>query len=407
MSRSVFYSANPTRKLREGFNAHVAALMREGNPEQKFRDMIDGRESSVCQDYIDNYGDPADVLCALIAPFGAASLDGVRTKRALNASAEVGAPFNTMARGVYMPLPGVSRRDLSPATFSDGGALVTEGVDARLVESLVPHSVALSAGAQLVSGLVQGDLILARSAAGPLVVWADDGPPAADGAPQFDRVTIKPQTLSVTVTSSARLELAMRGNGVHSLLDMLANEIQRAMLAEIDRVILCGSGVGPEPRGILGAPGVNVVSAGADGAVPTWELLTDMEYQVAQPFSGNALTWAMTPRTRRKLRRTQRGTGLDFIWSDGAPPLGHSAGVTGSLPDNLTKGTGTDLSAAILGDFSQVVVALWGPRAIDVVVDVYTLRTFGMLRFTGFMEVGVGIRHPQAFSVCKDLVTED
>jgi len=46
--------------------------------------------------------------------------------------------------------------------------------------------------------------------------------------------------------------------------------------------VLAGSGVGAKPLGLLNMLEVAVVSAGANGAEPTWRWLTDMEHEVGR-----------------------------------------------------------------------------------------------------------------------------
>ena len=77
--------------------------------------------------------------------------------------------------------------------------------------------------------------------------------------------------------------------------------------------------------------------------------------------------------------------------------------MSNQLPSNLTKGTGTALSAAIFGDFSQLNIFSWA--FADLVVDRQSEAEAGYVKYVlnGFHNVLV--RQPKAFTVCKDIVT--
>jgi hypothetical protein len=89
---------------------------------------------------------------------------------------------------------------------------------------------------------------------------------------------------------------------------------------------------------------------------------------------------------RRKLRNVFRnGTGSDPAWGDNGV-LGHSSLVSKTVPATLTKGSSTDCSALILGDFTKLVIGIFGP-ALDIVVDRYALKRQNMIEVTIFANV--------------------
>ena len=79
---------------------------------------------------------------------------------------------------------------------------------------------------------------------------------------------------------------------------------------------------------------------------------------------------------------------------------GLQTGVSTFVPKNLTKGTGTNLSAAIAGDFSQVIIGEWGFS--DMVVDNITRKKEGLIEITNNQYVDVLIKEEAAFTVIKD-----
>jgi hypothetical protein len=102
------------------------------------------------------------------------------------------------------------------------------------------------------------------------------------------------------------------------------------------------------------------------------------------------------------LRRTEKSAGSGIIWDDDRM-AGMPAVATTGLPNNLTKGTGTELSALVLGNFEDLVIPIWG--AVDVLVDPYKFTSAGVVRVTAFLSLDVALRHAASFVLCSDIVT--
>lgn len=305
-------------------------------------------------------------------------------------------------RGIFIPWE-VFSRDLNSASQSAGGALVADTHVGEVLSPLRAHSVALAVGAVVLTEMTGGQAILPAFDADIQVSWVDvnttppDEVPAGD--PSFNKVILVPRTLAATVTVSSMLVRDGARNPGFEI--VLRREILKALMAELDRVILSGSGSSVEPGGILLNADVPSVPIGENGGIPTWDLLAQME-DTSKAEHGKGV-FVTNSAVRKKLRTTVRGSGLDYVWT-GADLLGKPAFVTDSIPGNLTKGTGTNLSGMIFGDFSNVFVGLWGSSVLDIVINPYT-KGPGKVEITAFLDVGIGIRHGAAFARCTDIVT--
>ena len=89
---------------------------------------------------------------------------------------------------------------------------------------------------------------------------------------------------------------------------------------------------------------------------------------------------------------------------DEAEPMlaGHRARFSGNVPDNLTKGTGTNLSALIFGNWSDLLVGQWG--GIDLIVDDVTEAAKGNVKLVAHSEWDIAVRHAESFAAIKDIV---
>ena len=110
-----------------------------------------------------------------------------------------------------------------------------------------------------------------------------------------------------------------------------------------------------------------------------------------------------------RLLRTETfsGTGGQTIWQPGADGAGRLAGhralVSNQVPSNLTKGTGTGLSAIIFGNWRDLIVGQWS--GLDLLIDPFTGGTAGTVRIIVHQDVDIALRHPESFSAMLDAVT--
>ena len=79
---------------------------------------------------------------------------------------------------------------------------------------------------------------------------------------------------------------------------------------------------------------------------------------------------------------------------------GREALASNNVPSNLTKGTGTGLSAIVYGDLADVLVGSWG--GLEIVVDPYTELSTSTIRLAAFYHVDVALRHPESFAAILD-----
>ena len=317
-------------------------------------------------------------------------------------SAEMENTVGRCARGRFVPWdlrPNV-RAGLDSKSFGSGGYLVQEDVFSDPVDFLYQQSVLARLGATILPDL-QGPLAITLQTGGTTPQWVAQNPGAnaTDSNAAFGRLNLSPRTL-VTTTSFSRQLLKQ---GTPNTEQFVRRDIARAIGAAIDAAGIAGSGSSNQPVGLLNTNGVNNVPIGTNGGAPTYSVLTQLEEAVGNSNVDETagLGFATNPTMRRKLRNVFRnGTGSDPAWGDNGV-LGHSSLVSKIVPATLTKGTSTDCSALILGDFTKLVIGIFD-RALDIVVDRYALKKQNVVEVTIFANVDCGLLLPQAFSVTPD-----
>lgn len=291
-----------------------------------------------------------------------------------------------------------ANRDLIVATSTMGG--YTVGTDLRggsFVDILRNHSYVSAAGATILSGLV-GAVAIPTKAAGATAYWVAEGTAPTEGDITFGQITMAPKTVGAWVDFSRKLML-------QSSMDvemMVRNDLYGSLATEIDRAALNGAGTGSEPSGILASTSVGTSTIGAQGGSPTWASIVELETKVADGNADRgALAYFFNSKIRGALKTIAKSTAVtDFIWERDNTVNGYRTWVTNQLPSNLTKGTTTGRSAAIFGNWNDLMIGQWG--GLDLLVDPYTASNTGTVRVVALQDVDIAIRRAASFAVAKD-----
>lgn len=319
-------------------------------------------------------------------------------------SEEIAQRTGKEARGFYMPSDlNWGQRDQTAGTDSQGGYLVgTDHLADEFISALYAKLTVGDLGARVLTGL-KGDISVPKlSAQTTNTSFVAEGSAPTEGAAVFSQVTMTPKTLASYVDCSRKLML----QSDPSVEAVLRNDIISQFARKIDSVAINGGGSN-EPSGII--PGVasgNVVAMGTNGLAPTYAKIVDLikAVDVSNAMGGNP-SFLTNPKVIAKLRTIAKQSGGaegNFIMEAASDILGYNVASTTLVPSNLSKGTGSNLSAAIFGDFTNVMLGFWS--GVDVVVDTASLSTSGGTRLAFFQDLDVAIRHDTGFGVIKDII---
>lgn len=306
-------------------------------------------------------------------------------------------------QGAIVPFDVLShKRDLNVTTAADGGNTVATNLLAQDFIELLRNAMVLPGmGARLMTGLI-GNIAIPRLSGAATAYWVNESSAPTKSQESFDQVSMSPKTVGAYTDISRKL-LLQSSVDIEAL---VRQDLALVLGLAIQQAAINGSGSAPVPRGILNTSGIgNASSAGADGTAPTWAQMIALESAIA---SANAAVGNLAYLTNAKVRGKLKGTftnptyGSMPVW-DGTTVNGYDAVVTNAMPSNLTKGTGTALSAIIFGNWNDLVIGMWG--GLDIMVDPYSNSTSGTLRVVALQDVDVAVRHPVSFAAATDLVT--
>ena len=307
------------------------------------------------------------------------------------------------ARGFYVPANiNWGQRDQTKSPTSAGGFLVgTDHLADQFIEALYGRLTVASLGARIMQGL-KGDVAIPKlSASVTNSAFVAEGSAPSEGAATFAQVTMSPKTLAAYVDVSRRL----MQQSDPSVEQVLRNDIINTFARRIDDAAIEG-GAANGPSGIIANGSTNVVAMGTNGAAITYAKVVEMMKAVEEDNAViNSSAFLTNPKVIAALRTTARqasGVEGNFIMDANQSILGTNVASSTIVPSDLTKGTGSNLSAMVYGDFSQIMIGFWS--GVDVVVDQSSLSTSGGTRLAFFQDLDVALRYPESFSVIKDII---
>lgn len=334
--------------------------------------------------------------------------EGVKEYRELGITTN-GSPlsFIVPSRVGYKPLARANSGQ-NVTTAGDGGNVVGES-PLLFLESLRNALVLPGMGANYLTGLT-GDFPLSIGTPFSSEWLAEDGQ-ASTTKMTFGKKSLKPKRLQTvgSLTNKLLYQTSADAFVEKAIIDAIAGAIQAAAIN--------GSGVDPEPLGILGTEGIGEVVGGTNGAAPTWAKILELESKV---MTANALVnplyaaYLTNTLVRGKLKAVPKvnGTyGETPCWERGPAVAigevnGYNAFTTNAVPSNLTKGSASGIcSALIFGSWDQLFIGEWG--GYEFIVDPFSRSDYSEVKTTIIMHANAGIGHPQSFAAMADVLTTE
>jgi len=305
------------------------------------------------------------------------------------------------ARGFFVPNE-VQKRDLTVGTASAGGNTVaTDLMAGDFIELLRNAMVVTGLGTRMMTGLV-GNIAIPKLSGAATAYWVAESGAPTESAQTFAQVTMSPKTVGAFTDISRKL-LLQSSIDVEALVQQ---DLATVLGLAIQQAAINGSGASNQPSGLLTQITPSVIG-GTDGAAPTWADIVELESDVSVANADvGSMAYLVNAQTRGKLKSTSMVSGQNgFVWDAGDTPLnGYRVGVTNAVPSNLTKGgSGAVCSALIFGNFSDLIIGMWG--TIDLMVDPYSGSNAGTVRVVALQDVDVAIRHAESFATMVDALS--
>lgn len=319
--------------------------------------------------------------------------------------------------GFFMPHNLQMRATYSVGAGATGGNLVaTNLLASSFIDVLRNNALIMNLGPTMLTGLV-GNVSLPRQITATQTYWVQEGSNLTQSEATFDQVTLSPKQIGAR-SQYSRLALQQTTPDIEAV---VRNDLAKVMALGIDLAAISGSGSSGQPTGILNTSGIGSVAMGTNGAAFTdgasgsvsgLDQLINLEGKLD---TANALNGSLYYLTNAKvvsaLKKLKNAYG-EYLWtaSDGVTTNGTPGGVNGypvarsnQVPSNLTKGSGTSLSALIFGNFSELVIGMWG--ALEVLPNPYgSGYNAGAVDIRAMQTCDIAVKHAASFAAITDII---
>jgi HK97 family phage major capsid protein len=329
-----------------------------------------------------------------------AGLSGIDAGREREISAELAKRSGISAQGFLVPTAVFEQRVLTTTTPAAGPGSNLIQTDLRgdlFIDRLRASLVTGRLGATVLNGL-QGNVDIPRLKASASTGWVAENAPLTPSDHQFDKVAMTPKHVGA-ITELSRNMLQQPSVDIEQL---VRNDFAAILAEAMDRAALNGSGTGAEPRGVLNVAGIGNVALGTNGAAMTIDTAADLMGAVQQlDVANNARGFATTPKVQTaalKLKdNNARPYDANTIWKN------ENVLFSNVVPSSLTKGSGTNLSAAIYGNWSDLLIGYWS--AFDLLVNPYESTAYakGNVQIRAMLTADIAVRYAQSFAAAKDI----
>jgi len=317
-------------------------------------------------------------------------------------------------------LDAVRQRANTATDGSEGGVLVPEEIDDQIIPMALEKLPIKEFGPTIMSGLV-GNISIPKVTGRPTGYWVGENEAPTESETSFGEIKLDPKRVAGFTKVSKRL--LHQAPGIAE--PVIRNELTNAMAIAWNDAIIRGSGSASMPRGIVNTPGLTTtVAIGTDGGRFTADKAEEMSANLEEADYGgigSSLGLLMRPIVRSGMKRERiqqysGDAGGNYVF---APPMisnstledmvGYPIRTTTGLLATLTKGSSTTCSRVILGDWTQLILAMWGG------IELMASDTTALSTASAFLqnqvwlvinqEADVQIKQAKGFTVLSDAET--
>lgn len=318
--------------------------------------------------------------------------------------------------------PTILEKDLTAGTGVNGGFLLPVEVEQGIVPLAIANRPILNdMGITRINNIAAGEYRINKQTTRGQAYWIGELQAPGKSNQQFDQRILRMK--KIAAYSAASNDLLRQGRGTSD--GFLKSDLSDALGLGLETALFAGTGTDYQPRGItkyegltpstaLGAAGKqfgirdaakminNIRKAnllkGSLGFVMAPDVLLGLYIQGAQSYSGQTTNTPPIVIGSPILSQAQ----LEQL-------VGYKIRTSTLIPINGSKSGSTDLSSVLFGDFSQVVLGMWGGLEIKMSNEASD-GTYNMFTQDGFFvhvlqTADIVIRDEAAFTLIEDART--
>tara|TARA_Y100001973_G_C5136702_1_gene300712 strand:- start:36 stop:1136 length:1101 start_codon:yes stop_codon:yes gene_type:complete len=319
---------------------------------------------------------------------------------------ELSARAGRSSSGFFVPDAGWQKRAYVTSSGAAGGDLVqTQILSDSFIDALRKRLAVTELGATLLTGNV-GNLSIPKRTGSSTAYWfgGDNADSITESTGTIGTVSLTPKS----VAAYSKFSHLMKLQATPDIENLIRNDFISIVAEAIDAACINGSGSSSQPLGILNTTGIGSVAGGTNGLAPTLDHMIDLKKAVAVDSADSAsagfLTNSKVEAALAKLKDDQNNYLLSPYGSEvGTSRLcGRKMVISENVPSNLTKGSGSNLSGILYGNFQDLIIATWG--TLEVETDISTDFAKGTTGIRVIQSVDCGVRHSESFSAMVDAI---
>lgn len=304
---------------------------------------------------------------------------------------------------------------------SQGGALVAPPIQGELIELLRNNEVFMSAGARTIAMPPNGRITFPRQTNAGTAYWVGESNAVSDSTPATGDVLLQAKKLGILCKVPNEL---FRFSSV-SVEMFLREDISRVLALRLDKSLLEATGSSNEPKGLINYANISrhtakVTGANGDTIQPEdiANMIAKVEEQNAQfkSFLMRPLLYAAIANRRSDavVANDAKGpfvfnmfrelnTNMDYSRTTPGNLYGNPVYKSTQISGSRTKGSSSNLSYILGGDFSDYMIALSGAIEFQISTQGDTPFTTDQTWYRGIMYCDGAPRHEASFVICDNL----
>ena len=273
---------------------------------------------------------------------------------------------------------------LQEGVDADGGYLVPEEYDSRLIDVLTEENIMRSLGHTITTS---GEHKINIAATKPAAAWIEEGGALQFSDATFSQILLDAHKLHVAIKVTEELLY----DNAFGLENYIIDQFGKALANAEEDAFLNGDGSG-KPTGLFAATGGGTVAGTLSAALKSDDML-DLVYALKRPYRKNA-SFIMNDKTLAQLRKLKDNNGA-YIWQPsyhaGEPDkvLGYAVHTSAYAPDN----------AIAFGDYSYYNIGDRGTRSFKQLTELFAGN--GMIGYVAKERVDGKLILPEAVQILK------
>lgn len=273
---------------------------------------------------------------------------------------------------------------LQEGVDADGGYLVPEEYDSRLIDVLNEENIMRSLGHTITTS---GEHKINIAATKPAAAWIEEGGALTFGDATFSQILLDAHKLHVAIKVTEELLY----DNAFGLENYIITQFGKALANAEEDAFLNGDGSG-KPTGLFAATGGGTVAGTLSAAIKSDDML-DLVYALKRPYRKNA-SFIMNDKTLAQLRKLKDNNGA-YIWQPsyqaGEPDkvLGYVVHTSAYAPEN----------AIAFGDYSYYNIGDRGTRSFKQLNELFAGN--GMIGYVAKERVDGKLILPEAVQILK------